>query len=162
MIVLWLCLWLAGVSRAQSPVSGTSEKASDFTYTRASGKQGTLYALRSEWILLYFYDPTCEDCHALMEQLNASERLNRLIEKKRIQVLAVYPEEDTAVWLEQAEHVPQTWINGYDKGAVIHTQGLYLMTSLPTLYLLDRDKNIRLKTATADEVENALKLISNK
>jgi cytochrome oxidase Cu insertion factor (SCO1/SenC/PrrC family) len=156
-----LCIWLADACPAQSPASGTPEKACDFTYTLASGKQGTLYALRSEWILLYFYDPTCEDCHALMERLKASETLKRLIGEKRIRVLAVYPEEDTAVWLEQAEQVPQTWINGYDKGAVIFTEGLYEMTSLPALYLLDRDKNIRLKTAAADEVENELKLIGN-
>jgi hypothetical protein len=97
-----------------------------------------------------------------MERLKASETLNRLIGEKRIRVLAVYPEEDTAVWLEQAEHVPQTWINGYDKGAVILTEGLYGMTSLLALYLLDRDKYIRLKTAAADEVENELKLIGNK
>jgi peroxiredoxin len=160
--VIILCLWYAGACLAQSPASGTPEKASDFTYTLASGKQGTLYALRSEWILLYFYDPACEDCHALMERLNGSKRLNRLIEAKRIRVLAVYPEDDTAVWIEQAEHVPRTWINGYDKGAVIHTEGLYRMTTLPALYLLDRHKNIRLKTATADEVEDELKRISNK
>jgi cytochrome oxidase Cu insertion factor (SCO1/SenC/PrrC family) len=157
-----LCIGLAGASLAQSPASVTPEKANDFTYTLASGKQGTLYALGSEWTLLYFYDPTCEDCHALMERLNASETLNRLMEEKRIRVLAVYPEEDTAVWLEQAEQVPQAWINGYDPGAVIHTEGLYRMTSLPALYLLDRDKNIRLKTASADEVEKELKHIGNK
>jgi hypothetical protein len=157
-----LCPWLAGTGLAQPSVCGTPEKASDFTYTLASGEQGTLYALRSEWILLYFYDPACEDCQVLMEQLNASEILNRLIDEKRIRVLAVYPEEDTAVWLEQAEHVPQTWINGYDKDAAIYTKGLYRMMSLPVLYLLDRDKNIRLQTATADEIENELKLISDK
>ncbi|MDR1102521.1 MAG: redoxin domain-containing protein [Tannerella sp.] len=155
-----LCLGLAGAGPAQSPVSGTPERASDFTYTLASGRQGTLYALRSEWILLYFYDPTCEDCHALRERLNASETLNRLIGEKRLRVLAVYPEDVTGEWREQAEEMPPTWINGYDRGAVINTDGLYLMTSLPALYLLDRDKNIRLETAKADEVEKELKAVS--
>jgi peroxiredoxin len=159
--VIISCLWLAGACPAQS-ASGKPEKADDFTYTLASGEQGTLYALRSEWMLLYFYDPECEDCHALMKRLKTSERLNRFIEEKRIRVLAVYPEDDTAVWLEQAEQVPQTWINGYDKGAVIYTEGLYGITHLPALYLLDRGKNIRLKASTADEVENELKLIGNK
>jgi cytochrome oxidase Cu insertion factor (SCO1/SenC/PrrC family) len=155
-------LGLSGTCPAQSPICRLPEKAGDFTYTLASGKQGTLYALRSEWTLLYFYDPECEDCQALMKQLKASKTLNRLIGEKRIQVLAVYPEDDTAVWLEQAEHVPQTWMNAYDRGAVIYTEGRYLITSLPALYLLDRLKNIRLKTADAHEVENELKLIDNK
>jgi peroxiredoxin len=152
---------LSGICRAQQTVSGQPERASDFTYTLASGEQGTLYAIHSEWVLLYFYDPDCEDCHALMERLNDSDALNRLIREKRIQVLAVYPEEDTARWLEQAEHLPETWINGYDKGAIINTEGLYLIKSLPALYLIDKEKRIRLKEATAEEVENELEYISN-
>jgi peroxiredoxin len=155
-----LCLGLAAAVPAQSPVAGTPERASDFTYTLASGRQGTLYALRSEWILLYFYDPTCEDCHALRERLNASETLNRLVGEKRLRVLAVYPDDADAAWLEQAEEMPPAWINGYDRGAAIHTGGLYRMTSLPALYLLDRDKNIRLQTAKADEVEKELTVVS--
>lgn len=118
-----------------------------------------MYALQSEWLLLYFYDPSCEDCHALMERLNASESINRLIGENRLLVLAVYPEEDTEVWLEQAEHMPPTWINGYDRGAGINREGLYPMQTLPALYLLDRDKKLCLKNATAEEVESKLKLV---
>ncbi|MDR3261852.1 MAG: thioredoxin family protein [Tannerella sp.] len=158
-LILYFCL--SGICQAQQTVSAPPERATDFTYTLATDRQGTLYAIHSEWILLYFYDPTCEDCHALMERLNASEVINRLIEEKRLQVLAVYPEEDTEAWLEQAKHVPPAWVNGYDKGAVINTKGLYLIKTLPALYLLDRDKNIRLKEATAEEVENELKPICN-
>jgi hypothetical protein len=155
-----MCICQAIVCRAQTSLPDTLEQARDFTYTLASSRQGTLYAIRSEWLLLYFYDPTCEDCHALMNRLNDSEIIRGLIATKRMQVLAVYPEEDTVAWSEHAAHVPPAWINGYDRGAKIHTEGLYAIRSLPSLYLLDRDKKIRLKNATVEDVEKEAGLIA--
>lgn len=158
--VAFICLWLAGLCQAQQPVF---EKANDFVYTQADGEQSTLYALESEMLLLYFYDPTCEDCHALMEQLAASETVNQLIEENRLQILAVYPEDDMAEWKPYVSHIPPNWTNAYDDGARINMEGLYLFTSLPALYLLDGEKRICLQTTAFDDVERELKkeLISN-
>jgi len=155
-VLINLCLWIANICPAQQPESGSLEQANDFTYTLASGEQHTLYALSSEMLLLYFYDPTCEDCHLLMSQLKASSIVNRLIEMKKLTVLAVYPDDDTDTWNQHAGHVPQQWINGYDKGVKIHTEGIYIIHRFPTLYLLDKDKMIRMKEMTFDELENAL------
>ena len=151
-----ICLWVANICPAQLPDAGNLEKANDFTYTIASGEQHTLYALRSDMVLLYFYDPTCEDCHLLMSQLEASPIVNRLIEAKKMTVLAVYPDDDTKTWNEYAGHVPQHWINGYDKDIKIHTEGLFSIKSFPTLYLLDKDKMIRMKEMTFNDLENVL------
>lgn len=157
MVVRWwvivVCLLLAKASYA---LSETSEKASDFVYTLADGTQHTLYSLQSEMILLYFYDPTCEDCHELMEQLNTSEIISRLISNKRLLILAVYPEEDMEIWQPYADHIPSTWINGFDKGATINMEGLYNLTSLPAVYLLDDKKNISLQTIRYTEIEREL------
>ena len=151
-----ICLWIANICPAQLPDSGNLERANDFTYTIVTGEQHTLYALRSELVLLYFYDPTCEDCHLLMSQLEASPVVNRLIETQKMTVLAVYPDDDTETWNVYTDHVPQHWINGYDKGVKILTEGLFLLKSFPTLYLLDKDKRIRMKEMTFSELENVL------
>jgi cytochrome oxidase Cu insertion factor (SCO1/SenC/PrrC family) len=144
------------------PDSGNPEQANDFTYSLASGEQQTLYALQSEMILLYFYDPTCEECHLLMSQLAASDIINRLIDKKKLIVLAVYPDDDIEIWNEYAGHIPQQWINGYDKGVKIHTEGIFLIKSFPTLYLLDKDKMIRMKEMTFKALEFELgKIVNN-
>lgn len=134
----------------------TLPKANDFVYTMADGTQHSLYTLQSEIVLLYFYDPTCEDCHQLMVDLNTSEVINQLIDSKRLSVLAVYPEEDMEVWEPYIDAIPSVWINGYDKGAVINTEGLYYMTSLPALYLLDKEKNICLHTTDFKDIEREL------
>ena len=154
-----VCLWIANICPAQQPDSGSLERANDFTYTLASGEQHTLYALQSDMVLLYFYDPTCEDCHLLMSQLETSKIVNRLIAKNKLTVLAVYPDDDTETWNEYADHVPQQWINGYDKGVKIHTEGIYIINRFPTLYLLDKDKMIRMKEMTYSELENTLENI---
>ena len=154
-----ICLWIANICPAQHSETGSLERANDFTYTLASGEQHTLYALRSDMVLLYFYDPTCEDCHLLMSQLEASTIVNRLIDDQKLTVLAVYPEDDTETWNKYADHIPPQWINGYDKGVKIHTEGIYLIKSFPTLYLLDKEKMICLKEMTFDELENKLKQI---
>lgn len=153
---LWkffLCLWFTGICHAQQQ---DLEKANDFIYTQANGVARTLYTLESEVLLLYFYDPTCEDCHELMEQLNTSETINQLIDEKRLLILAVYPEEDMDLWMPYTKQVPPNWINGYDKGATINVEGLFLLTSLPALYLLDEEKNILLQTTTFNDIEQEL------
>ena len=151
--IVLFCVWFAGICHAQHI---SLEKANNFVYTQVDGTQHTLYALQSEMVLLYFYDPTCEDCHELMEQLNVSGVVNEMIADNRLSVLAVYPEDDMGVWEPYLSHVPSTWINGYDKGAIVHSEGLYHFTSLPTLYLLDKEKNICVQTTSFDAVEQEL------
>ena len=154
-----ICLWIVNFCSAQLPDVGNLERANDFTYTLASGEQHTLYALQSNMVLLYFYNPTCEDCHLLMSQLEASNIVNRLIDGKKLIVLAVYPDDDTETWNKYADHIPQQWINGYDKDIKILTEGIYLINRFPTLYLLDKDKMICKKDLTFKELENALENI---
>ncbi len=144
-------------TKAEGKVADRLEKAGDFVYTPASGEKGSLYALSSNWLLLYFYDPTCEDCQALMEKLSTSDVLNRLIAEGELQVLAIYPDNDSAQWKNYATHIPATWINGYDEHSTIILESNYMFRSLPALYLLDKEKYIRLQETTAEAVEKELK-----
>jgi hypothetical protein len=153
-IILWL--WFAAVCHAQQSVSGVPEQASDFACTLASGEEIRMYSLSSEALLLCFYDPSCEDCHALMKRLDASPVIKQLTGEKKLLMLAVYPEEDVALWRENSSHVPDGWINGYDPGVKIILDNLYDFTKLPALYLLDRQKRFLLKDATVEEVEAEL------
>jgi hypothetical protein len=153
-IVLWL--WFTIACHAQQHVSAALEQANDFTYTLASGESQGMYSLSAEALLICFYDPSCEDCHALMKRLEASPVIKQLTAEKRLLILAVYPEEDVDLWLENKSHVPVGWINGYDPGVKIILDNLYDFTRLPTLYLLDGQKRFLLKDATAEEIEEKL------
>lgn len=71
--------------------------------------------------------------------------LSEMIERGRLKVVALYPDEDLAEWREYRGHIPPSWINGYDAGCVVREKSLYDLHAIPALYLLDRDKRVLVK-----------------
>jgi thiol-disulfide isomerase/thioredoxin len=130
------------------------KKAADFTYTLANGKNGTLHAIRSDYTLLFFYNPGCHTCKEIMDQLTASLRINYLMQEKKLTIVAVYPDEDLTEWNIYLAQVPGEWINAYDKGAKVQNEEIYDLKAIPTLYLLDKDKKVILKDTTVELLEN--------
>ena len=122
--------------------------ANDFRYTLASGAGGTLYGLEAEYVLLFVNNPGCPMCRRLREEIASSPMLSEMIERGRLRVLALYPDEDLAAWREYRERMPASWINAYDRGCVIREQGLYDFHAIPALYLFDRDKRVLVKDST--------------
>lgn len=123
--------------------------ANDFRYTLPSGRHGTLYGIEAEYTLVVFTNPDCPMCHRLREELMASPRLCEMAERDELVVLAVYPDEDVALWREQLRPIPAGWIDAFDEGCAIRGEGLYDLKAIPSLYLLDRDKRVLVKDAAA-------------
>ena len=132
------------------------EKAINFTYTMANGQSGTLYNVKADYLLLFFYNPGCEACKEIIEQLTTSSLLADLLKNKKIKILAVYPDEDLAAWKDYVSHIPSTWINSFDKSVSLKNDEIYDLKAIPTLYLLDADKKVILKDATFNQVEEFL------
>ena len=122
--------------------------ANDFRYTLASGATGTLYGVKAEYTLLFINNPGCAMCKQLREQIAGSPMLSEMIERGRLKILALYPDEDLAEWREYRGHIPPSWINGYDAGCVVREKSLYDLHAIPALYLLDRDKRVLVKDST--------------
>ena len=123
-------------------------QANDFRYTLASGATGTLYGVKAEYVLLFINNPGCPMCKQLREQIVGSPMLTEMIERGRLKVIALYPDEDLTEWRNYRDHIPAKWINGYDDGCVVREQGIYDLTAIPSLYLLDRDKRVLVKDST--------------
>lgn len=124
------------------------EPANDFRYTLASGATGSLYGLRAEYVLLFINNPGCPMCREIREAISASPMLTELIEHGRLRVLALYPDENLDEWRAYREQVPASWINAYDDGCVLREKGLYDLSAIPSLYLLDAQKRVLVKDAT--------------
>lgn len=124
------------------------ERANDFRYTLASGATGTLYGVKAEYVLLFINNPGCPMCKQLREQIGGSPMLSEMIERGRLKVVALYPDEDLTEWREYRDHIPPSWINGYDAGCVVREESLYDLHAIPALYLLDRDKRVLVKDST--------------
>ncbi|WP_295936741.1 DUF5106 domain-containing protein [uncultured Alistipes sp.] len=123
-------------------------RANDFRYTLASGATGTLYGIKAEYVLLFINNPGCTMCKEIREQIGSSPMLAEMIERGRLKVLALYPDEDLTEWHDYRSQIPAAWINGYDAGCVIREKGAYDLTAIPALYLLDQQKRVLVKDST--------------
>ena len=133
--------------------------ATDFVYTTAGGSQGRISQIKSDILIIYFYNPGCADCRRVKDMLVESEAVGRLHKEGRLKVLAVYPDEDLTEWKKYLAENPKWWISSYDKGAVVQSRNLYDLKAIPTLYLLDKDKNVVLKDPTPENLIGLLEMI---
>lgn len=123
-------------------------RANDFRYTLASGASGTLYGLQAEYVLLFINNPGCPMCREIREAIGASPMLTEMLERGRLKVLALYPDEDLTEWRAYRDRIPAEWINAYDRGCVLREKSLYDLSAIPALYLLDADKRVLVKDST--------------
>lgn len=72
--------------------------ANDFRYTLASGRTGTLYGIRADYTLVFFNNPDCGMCERIRAEIVASPLLSEMIRAGRLEVLALYPDEDLTAW----------------------------------------------------------------
>lgn len=137
------------------------EPATDFTYTLANGQKGTLFGLKSDYLLLFFYNPDCDACKEIKAQLNDSPIITELIKSKRLKLLALYPDEDLDAWKKNIQDIPAAWVNAFDSSTSLKNDEIYDLKAIPTLYLLDGEKKVILKDITFNQLEQFLQIQMN-
>ncbi|MGL4410940.1 MAG: DUF5106 domain-containing protein [Bacteroidales bacterium] len=125
------------------------DKAANFIYTSPSGARGSLYGIRSQFTLLFFNNPDCEECNILKSRIKDE---NIFAGNEIIKVVAIYPDRDLDMW--RSTDYPKEWVNGYN--SALFDEHIYDLKAMPTLYLLDRDKVVLLKDASFDDVMELL------
>lgn len=131
--------------------------ANDIVYTLASGKTGRLHNIDADYVIVMFSNPGCPMCREIIEEIGSSPLINEMMENDRIEVLAVYPDEDLVAWRDHIGDIPQSWINGYDAGMRITEARSYNLQAIPSLYLLDSEKRVIIKDGTSvAQIENAI------
>ena len=77
--------------------------------------------------------------------MKSSTLLKDLVDSQKIKILTVYPDDDISLWRERLSELSPNWINAYDKGQVLTYKSLYDLSSIPSFYLLNKDKKVLLK-----------------
>ena len=131
--------------------------ANDIAYTLKNGGTGNLHSINTNYTLLYFNDPECEDCIELIKQLSASPLTNDLIKQGKLKILTVYINDDIEAWEKHSSDIPNSWIYSYDAEQKIMFEGTYNIKQFPTMYLLDKEKKVLLKDTTLEKLENYLR-----
>ena len=123
------------------------QPANDFKYTTASGRTSNLYSVKADYILIYINNPGCPMCRDIQAQIESSALLNELMAQNILKVVALYPDQDIALW--KAHPLPKGWINGYDYGCQVEKNRTYDLRAIPALYLLNKEKKVLVKDSTS-------------
>jgi len=134
----------------------TGTPAANFTFIDTKGVKRTLYGIKATYTLLIFGNPDCTACKEIMEQMDGIPEIDALIDSGKLKVADIYIDQEIEDWKKRAGSYPTRWINGYDPSYIIRGELLYSLRAIPSLYLLDRDKNVLLKDAPAEKVLNYL------
>lgn len=137
--------------------NNVGDRATDFTYYLPDGTRRTLAAtpVKGDRLLLVFYDPECESCHAVLGQMAADRGLAEAVKAGKLSVLAVYTEGNDEAWRKALPDMPAGWMVGADHEAV-KMGALYDLKAMPSLYLLDGKKTVLLKDAAFEKIVSVL------
>lgn len=120
-------------------------QASDIKFQLPDGVNASLQDMNAPFTMLFFYEPGCSFCEASIEQLESSSYFQQVLDKGELDILAIYPYGDLAIWKNYQKKIPVNWTNGFDSESLIIKNSLYDIRATPTIYLLGKDKKVLLK-----------------
>ena len=127
-------------------------KATDFRFCDKRGKIRNLYSIDAEMTLVFFSNPGCGACKEIMNVLKEDATKSSLIRNGVMKVLNIYIDEDLEAWRSYMPIYPEEWYNAFDPDLSIRNDETYNIRAIPSLYLLDKEKNVLMK----DVPENVL------
>ena len=145
-------------------------KAANLEMLDTSGKATPLYNIAANYTVVIFWDPTCGHCKEELPKIDSAYRASwKAHDVKIYAVLSADSKADLKPeWLKYINaHQLQHWINVYQtkelEAADITAQKagyrqLYDVTLTPTLYLLDKEKNIIAKKLTWQQLDELLQV----
>ena len=132
----------------------------DFTAVKPSGSYFRLHALDAEFVILFFYNYTCNHCQANTPKIKA------LFDKYRTQglrVVAFNTNEELEPWLDYIEkNELESIVNVADVHGNTEFRKKYNVLKVPQLYLLNSEKRIIAKGLTPDQIDQFISYELNK
>ena len=140
------------VTKAERNKPGS--KAPDFSMVTSKGENKSFYDIRSEYTLLFLFDPLCQSCLVMGEELILSPCINNAVERKGLSVVYVTPYTDPDNKLaESFPGIPDNWTLSCNSNEQIIREKLYFWDYIPSIYLLDKDKNVIMKDVLPEYIE---------
>ena len=136
-------------------------QAANINFTGVSGAKSQLTNVKADYILVVFYNFDCEDCNVLKKIIEESAVVKEMQKQRKLAILAIYPGANMEGWKASSPQVPASWINGYDHDEEIAREGTYVLRSIPTLYLIDKEYRVIMKEPSVEYVEYYLNSILN-
>jgi len=122
-------------------------------------KQIDLYSIRSPFTVVVFWDHQCGHCQKTMPRLNVLyDSLNKAGIK--FEVYAVYTQDDWEGWKKYLKDKKLKYINVGNMYGKSNYRKEYFFIATPQIYILDKDKKIKLKNIDIDGLANVLHMLT--
>lgn len=135
-----------------SSLNQVGTQATDFSFTDLRGRIHNLYGIKAPFTLLMFTNPGCEACHEVIETIKTNATIPGLVKNGTLAVANIYIDLEREKWQALAKEYPTEWYNGYDQDFAIRQDLTYNVRGIPSLYVLDKDKNVIIKDAPTEKV----------
>lgn len=136
-------------------------QAADIRYTTENGSQGSLYDLKTDFVLVFFHGLDLGNAREVSQMIDVSQPVKQMIARKKLTILSIYPDMAEEQWKKYLPQMPETWIHGYDKNLDIRQRQTYVLRVLPALYLLDKEHKVVMKEVAFPYIELYLNSILN-
>lgn len=124
--------------------------APDFRVVSRNGEECDFSDLLKEGDnIVIFYDPDCSHCGEVITEISSNSSL------QKNNIIAIDSEEDRQLWEETNAILPDSWAVAFSLDP-IQDDELYIFPEMPTMYLIDGDRTIKIKEATLDNIVNCL------
>ena len=126
-------------------------KAKDIRLMDPNDQFLSMYMINAEYLVLFFYEPTCGHCKKTTPVM---KKLSEKYWEKGVEVLGIYTQFDKEEWTNyiESQHL-DNWHNGWDPYNQSQFRLNYDIRSTPSIYLLDKNKNILGKRIDVETLE---------
>ncbi|MDE6436176.1 MAG: hypothetical protein K2K69_01535, partial [Muribaculaceae bacterium] len=124
-------------------------------FIRPDGTTGRLSdAAEGASVLIFVNDPDCDDCRMARVRLSADVNTRDLIDKGRLTLISLLPDEPNAEWREAAAAYPENWV----VGAMEDADTLFDLRYPPVFIYLDSDHKVLAKGLDIDHLLGAFRV----
>jgi len=124
-------------------------KGHDLVMTSFNGVFVSLYDIKKDFTILYFWEPDCGHCK------EATPKLKEYYDKAKnqgVEVFAICTQTDKVKWEKYIQDNKLDWINGWDPQRTSNFDYYYNVTATPGVYILDRNKKIIAKKLSVEDI----------
>lgn len=141
-------------------------QAPDIELPDSTGKMQTLFSITDPYTVVVFWDPACSHCKETLPKLDSVYREKWKAANVKLFAVSKETENTKKEWLQFiSSHHLADWVHVYyskaDDNARVSNNipsyfQLYDVQSVPTLYLLDKDKRILAKKIPLEQIDEVL------
>lgn len=130
----------------------TGKKGPDVEAKDPNGKLQSIYDIKSDYIVVYLFNPTCEHC--MIESPKLVE-FYKTWKNKGVEVFAIGIDTNDQEWRDYIKKTGMTWINVFDPtNRSIYAK--YYVDITPEIYVLNKDRIIIGKNIKVDQISTII------